>query len=71
MDKDEYLKKFGEHLKKLREEKGLSQRDLAYRIGKDKSSYQRVEWGKMNPSLYYLSEIAKGLEVSLEELVSF
>ena len=71
MQREDYLKAFGKHLKQIREEKSLSQRDLAFKIGRDKSAYQRVEWGMTNPSLIYLMEIAKGLEISLPELIDF
>ena len=70
MQKDEFLEKFGNHLKKLREDRNLTKRELAFRIGKDKSALQCAEWGG-NVSLVYLKQIANGLEVSLSELLSF
>ncbi len=49
--------------------KGISQTDLAYKIGKDQPSINRLEKGNINPSFLYLSEIAEGLEVSISELL--
>ncbi len=56
-------------VKKLREGKGLSQTELAYKIGKDQPSINRLEKGKVNPSIIYLLQICEGLEITIEELV--
>jgi putative transcriptional regulator len=47
----------------------MSQAELANTIGKDQQSIQRREAGNINPSYYYLTEIASGLNTSLEELI--
>ncbi|MGD2033828.1 MAG: helix-turn-helix transcriptional regulator [Bacteroidales bacterium] len=69
MQKEELLYKLGIHIRKLREEKHLSQKDLAISIGKDQQSIQRLEAGKINPSFYYLYEIAGGLKITMAELL--
>lgn len=69
MTKETFLKKVGKHITLLREEKGLSQTELALRCDKDKQSLNRLEKGKINPSIYYLKEIAEELGVSLKELL--
>ena len=69
MKKDALLKQLGERIRQLRREKGISQKQLAYSIGKDQQSIQRLEGGNINPSFYYLYEIATGLAVNFEELV--
>ena len=56
-------------VKKLREGKGLSQTELAYKIGKDQPSINRLEKGRVNPSIIYLLQICEGLEITIEELV--
>jgi putative transcriptional regulator len=56
-----------QRIKDIRTEKGLSQFELASRIGKNASSIGRLEIGKVNPSLRYLIDIAKGLEVDISE----
>jgi putative transcriptional regulator len=68
MDKDRFLKKLGERIVKLREAKGLTQADLARQCDKEPQSIERIENGKINPSSYYMYEIAKGLGVSIKEL---
>jgi putative transcriptional regulator len=65
------LKRLGKNIKRIREEKGKSQADLAYSIGKEQQSIQRLEAGNINPSYYYLCEIAEGLDVSIFNLLKF
>ena len=69
VDIQEKLIRLGLKVRELREEKGLSQTELAYKIGKDQPSINRLEKGKVNPSIMYLLQICEGLEVSLIELV--
>jgi putative transcriptional regulator len=71
MVKEELLKHLGAHIRKLREERKLSQNDLASSIGKDQQSIQRLEAGRINPSFYYLYQIAEGLSLNINELTSF
>ncbi|MCE1188262.1 MAG: helix-turn-helix domain-containing protein [Ignavibacteria bacterium] len=71
MQKEELLKQLGAHIRKLREERNLSQSDLAASIGKDQQSIQRLEAGKINPTFYYLHQIAEGLSVNVNELTNF
>jgi len=65
----EKLLQLGLIVKKLREGKGLSQTELAYKIGKDQPSINRLEKGRVNPSIIYLLQICEGLEITIEELV--
>lgn len=69
--KDIFLKHFGAHLKALRLEREMRQADLANKLNKDFQSIQRVESGNINPSLYYLKELAEGLGITLAELIDF
>ncbi len=69
--KKKYLLKLGAHVKQLREKKKLTQFDLACSINKDRQSIQRLESGNVNPTIYYLQEIADGLHVSLKKLINF
>ena len=71
MKRNTYLKHFGEHLRKLREKKNITQFELASIIGKDRQSIQRVEAGNINPTIYYLQEVADGLQIPLKDIVDF
>jgi len=64
-------KKFGVHLKKLREAKSLSLNMLAYENDLNKSTLSRIENGLVDPKLSTLNKIAESLEISLDELMKF
>jgi len=51
---------------KRRIEKGLTQRELAQKIGTRQSSVSRLESGKYNPSLYFLQKVADALNARLK-----
>jgi putative transcriptional regulator len=70
MEKEVLLKNLGERIRKIREEKGITQKQLAHTINKDQQSIQRLEAGKINPSFYYLFEVARGLDISIEILLT-
>ena len=71
MTKDELKKKIGQRIVELRTKKGWSQSDLARACNKDRQAMEKLENGKVNPTLYSLLEISKALGVSLSELVFF
>jgi len=67
---DVFLEKIGQRVRELRLAKGMTQMDLAFACGdKDYSQINRVELGKVNFSVSYLSLIANALEVTPAELV--
>ncbi len=68
---DELKKKIGQRIVELRTKKGWSQSDLARACGKDRQAIEKLENGKVNPTLYSLLEISKALGVSLPNLVKF
>ncbi len=47
----------------------MSQAELAHTINKDQQSIQRLETGNINPSFYYLNQIAEGLAVDLKSII--
>jgi len=69
MEKEVLLKKLGERIREIRKEKGITQVKLAHSLGKDQQSIQRLEAGNVNPSYYYLHEIATGLGTTVAELL--
>jgi putative transcriptional regulator len=69
MDKETLLKRLGEKIREIRNEKNMTQKDLAHAINKDQQSIQRLEAGNVNPSYYYLTEIATGLGIEVKELI--
>lgn len=55
-------------LKRVREAKGLSQKELANLIGMAQAQYSRIESGKTDPSFSVVMKIAKALGLTLSEI---
>jgi transcriptional regulator with XRE-family HTH domain len=66
-----YIRAFGEHLKKLRNSKKLTQEELSYRCGIPLSQVGRFERGVRSPTLSTLLILAKGLGVEPKKLLDF
>lgn len=71
MKNAEHISAFGTHLRKLRESYDMSQQDLADKADIDKKTIQRIENGRMNPSLDTLVSISKAFEITLSKLLEF
>ena len=56
-------------MKSLRISKGLTLEQLAFEADIEISQVHRVEKGKINPTLTTLVALAKGLDITLAELV--
>jgi len=67
--RDTLNKKIGQRIIALREQKGWSQSDLARACSKDRQAIEKLENGRVNPTLYTLLEIANALEIALSKLV--
>jgi transcriptional regulator with XRE-family HTH domain len=67
--KSNFLKSLGKRISSLREANGLNQAQLAVECDKDRQSINRLEKGNVNPSIFYLYQICKALNVSLAELL--
>lgn len=64
-------KKFANKLKKIREERNLSQEDLALLCDIDRTYIGRIERLERKPTIVILEKIANGLGIKLTELVDF
>src|SRR5262249_42108567 len=62
---------FGQHLRRLRSKSGLTQEQLAHVCRLDRSYVGGIERGERNVSLENLAKLARGLEISLRELMNF
>jgi transcriptional regulator with XRE-family HTH domain len=72
MTKAEALKKkFGEHVRAIREKNDMSQQDVANGCNLDKGWISKIENGKRTVTLNTIMELAKGLEVHPSELFNF
>ena len=62
------LDSFGERVRELRQQKGLSQNSLAARAGLDRTYLSEIERGRKNLSLVKIVKIATALEVEVTDL---
>ena len=56
-------------IKELRDQKGISQEELAHRAGLSRTGMGFVETGKRWPRLDTLMKVAQGLNVTVDELL--
>ena len=61
-------RRFGRYIRQLREERGLTQSELATRAGLAVDSVRRTERGQLSPSLRSVTKLAAGMEISLHSL---
>jgi transcriptional regulator with XRE-family HTH domain len=64
-------KRFGKHLKEIRESKDLSLLKLSYNCSIDESKISKIEHGRHNVTLSTVIELAKGLEIPPKKLLDF
>jgi len=57
------------NMKRLRDERGLSQQRMAALAGIPRPTWASLESGSGNPTLSVLARVAAGLQVSIEELI--
>ncbi len=63
------LEKIGDNIRSFRNIKNKSQQILADECNIAKSTIQRIESGKLNPTILMLQKIAITLEIGLDELI--
>lgn len=67
MNENDFLKKFGQRIKELRIETGLSQEKFALKIEMDRTYFSSVEAGRRNISICNIKKITDSLEISLSD----
>ena len=60
----------GKNIRKIREQKGFTQQQIADLIHTHRSNYSKVESGQREPSVSALNKIAKHFGMTLDELVN-
>lgn len=71
MTKEEFQIHIGNRIKRLREQKKMSQVELANLCEFERSNMSRIEMGNTCPSSYTLYKIAQCLEIEVFELLKF
>ncbi|MEX2564279.1 MAG: helix-turn-helix transcriptional regulator [Candidatus Paceibacterota bacterium] len=61
--------KLGKSIKRIRQQKKMSQGDICRLLSLDRAYISNVEAGKANPTLATIEKIAKALGVSSSELL--
>ena len=67
--KSDILKLFGENVRKIRREKGLSQEELAFKANLHRTYIGMIERAEKNITLINIEKIANALEVNIKELL--
>ena len=65
------LKRFGENLRKLRKDKGLSLREMSYACSIDNSKIAKIEKGMINITFTTLLQLAVALEAQPSSLLDY
>lgn len=68
MDVEELPRVFGEVVRELRQDRGISQENLAAAAGVDRAYMGGIERGLRNPSLTTIARVARGLGIPLNEV---
>lgn len=69
--KNKDLELFGQRVRELRNQHGLSQEKFALKIGMDRTYLASVESGRRNISLLNILKIAEGLYITPSELFNY
>ncbi|MGI6393588.1 MAG: helix-turn-helix domain-containing protein [bacterium] len=62
---------FGQRLKMLRKHKGMSQDDISFASGVDRSYLSEIENGKSSPTIDMVDKIARALNIAPNEFFIF
>jgi transcriptional regulator with XRE-family HTH domain len=62
-------KRLGDNIRRIRQEKGMSQGDISRALDMDRGYISRVEKGIKNPTIDTLSKIANALKVGVDDLI--
>lgn len=69
--KKKLLKALGDRLRFLRKQANISQENLAFQIGVDRTYIGAIEQGLRSPSISCLYALSKALNTTLKELAEF
>lgn len=68
ISKKEILIKFGDRVREIRKEKGLSQEELSFKADLHRTYIGMIERAEKNITLVNIEKIANALEVSINDL---
>lgn len=65
-EKKEFASKIGDHLRKIRKSKSISQENLSLKAGYYRTYVGKIEQGKYSPSLHIIWRLSHALGMTLE-----
>lgn len=71
VSEQEFLKKLGAKIAKLRKERGFSQLDICAEIEMEKSNLSSIENGRQNVTSLYLYKIAQAIGVEVKDFFEY
>lgn len=71
MAKKKILIAFGDKVRELRKEKGLSQEELSFKADLHRTYIGMIERAEKNITLINIEKIAKALDISVNDLMNF
>lgn len=71
MGKKRILIEFGDKVRELRKEMGISQEELSYKADLHRTYIGMIERAEKNITLVNIEKIAKALEIEVSELLKF
>lgn len=69
IEKSDFQRRIGAHIRKKRDAKGYSAAEFARMLDMDRPNLHKLERGGYSPSLYLLVKIANGLDLSIIEFL--
>lgn len=63
--------KFGRRITELRLKQGLSQENLAFQSGINRTYMGEIERGEKSPTIVTIAKIAKGLGLSIKQIMDY
>jgi len=69
VDKIKFNKNFGKFIAQKRIQLGITQSELAARMGNNPQNISRLERGEISPTLFWVYNLSKVLEIKLHDLL--
>jgi len=71
MDEKEFLTKLSKKIRHLRKLRRMSQEELAFKAGIDRSYMGNIERGESSPTIITVFKISRALKVNMPQLLCF
>lgn len=65
----QFTRKLAIHLRSVREDKGMTQEELAFKAGVNTAYYSHLERGVYSPTMFVIWRIAQALDLKVEQFM--